>query len=132
MSGNTTDLRLLWVSSLASCLIILLMLSAGATVPRAEQPAYLTELPDLPLMPGLTEIEEAGIAFDKPDGRIVEVYAGGAVARRAVQSFYRETLPQLGWRRAGDDSFAREGERLKLEFLDLGENLTLRFVLTPE
>lgn len=132
MSCDTNDLKALLIPRLAGCLMFLVMLSAGAMVLRAEQTTYLAELPDLPLMPGLTEIAEAGIAFDKPDGRIVEVYAGGAVARHAVQSFYRETLPQLGWRLAGDDAFAREGERLKLEFLDAGDDLTLRFVLTPE
>lgn len=115
-------------------------LCVAAMVARAQEPAYLAELPDLPLMPGLTQIDEAGLAFDKPDGRIVEAYAGGAVDRQAVRSFYRETLPQLGWERAGGDAYAREGERLKLEFLGAdggvgtggGDGLTLRFVLTPE
>ena len=111
---------------------VLALLALSVLLLRGEQAAYLAELPDLPLMPGLTEIEEAGIAFDKPDGRIVEVYAGGSVERQAVRAFYRETLPQLGWKLAGADAYAREGERLTLEFLEAGKSLTLRFILTPE
>ena len=118
--------RLTWGAVLVAAL---LCVAAG---PQAEEPTYLSQLPDLPLMPGLSEIEEAGIAFDKPDGRIVEAYAGGSVDPPALWSFYRETLPQLGWRLAGPDSFAREGERLRLEVLGAEAGLTLRFVLTPE
>ena len=127
-------------SRLLRAMPFLAALCVAAMVVRAEEPAYLEELPDLPLMPGLTQIDEAGVAFDKPNGRIVEAYAGGAVDRQAVRSFYRETLPQLGWQRAGSDAYAREGERLKIEFLEAdggigtggGGALTLRFVLTPE
>ena len=120
-----------FLASLAA-VCALLVITLAAQTPRAQEASYLVQLPDLPLMPGLTEIEDAGIAFDKPDGRIVEAYAGGPVEARAVRAFYRETLPQLGWRLAGADVFAREGERLRLEFLAASEGLTLRFVLTPQ
>ena len=129
MSANATTSRTAAVLALGCALLLLAVSALGL---RAQEPAYLAQLPDLPLMPGLIEIEGAGIAFDKPDGRIVEAYAGGPVEAQAVRTFYRETLPQLGWRLAGADAFAREGERLRLEFLGAAEGLTLRFVLTPQ
>ncbi len=47
---------------------------------RAEgHAAYLAAVADLPLMPGLAEVPEAGLVFDQPSGRIVEAYAQGAV-----------------------------------------------------
>ena len=72
--------------------LCLLALSASA-----EETGFIAEIDDLPLMPGLAEVEGAGVVFDKPSGRIVEAYARGAVTREAVASFYRDTLPQLGW-----------------------------------
>ena len=129
MSGKATARRAPIWRVLASAAVAVVIAGVGL---RAEEQAYLAELPDLPLMPGLIEIEDAGIAFDKPDGRSVEAYAGGSVERQAVRSFYRETLPQLGWQLAGADAYAREGERLKLEFLGPADGLTLRFVLTPQ
>ena len=124
------------------CLALALALSApGAAAPaEAQSGGYVADVADLPLMPGLTELKGAGVAFDKPSGRIVEAYARGDVTRAAVLAFYRDTLPQLGWTLAGSDGFRREGEVLALEFLDETSGasgkaegpLTLRFILRPE
>jgi hypothetical protein len=106
---------------------------AGLGASADEAPvAFVTGIDDLPLMPGLVEATEAGMAFDAPSGRIVEAYAGGAVSRDAVLRFYAATLPQLGWQRTAAGSFRREGETLNLEFPE-GDatRLTVRFTLSP-
>ena len=117
-----------------------LVLLAGllmAAPASAEETGFIAEIDDLPLMPGLAEVEGAGVVFDKPSGRIVEAYARGAVSRESVASFYRDTLPQLGWSETAGLTFAREGESLAIEFLpdessSDGGPLTLRFTLKPE
>ena len=96
---------------------------------RAE--GFLSSASDLPLMPGLSEVLDAGVIFDKPDGRIVEAYAVGPVASSAVERFYGETLPQLGWQRAGGLTFEREGERLEIGLGGRDGSLTVRFHVTP-
>ncbi len=118
---------------LVALLAFVLLWSAQAAAPAlAQGGAFVTEVADLPLMPGLEEVEGAGVVFDKPAGRIVEAYARGDVSREAVLAFYRDTLPQLGWTEASGGDFRREGERLALEFLDGDGPLTLRFTLKPE
>ncbi len=119
-------------SILFSAVIAALAL-AGPAGPgsRAQAQGYMAEVEDLPLMPGLAEVEGAGVVFDKPDGRIVEAYAQGSVTREAVLAFYRKSLPQLGWRPAGGRAFRREGETLSLDFLDGGGALIVRFTLVP-
>lgn len=109
-----------------------LLATVAAPLPRAQDGGYVTQVEDLPLMPGLSEIADAGLVFDVPSGRIVEAYAQGPVVRKAVLAFYRKALPQLGWRAAGGNAFQREGENLKLDFLDGGDALIVRFTLTPE
>ncbi len=109
-----------------------LLASTAAPLPRAQDGGYITQVEDLPLMPGLKEIADAGLVFDVPSGRIVEAYAQGPVARKTVLAFYRKALPPLGWRAAGGTVFQREGENLKLDFLDGGNALIVRFTLTPE
>ena len=103
---------------------------------RAQDSGFIEQVTDLPLMPGLSEVKDAGVVFDKPDGRIVEAYAEGDLKRDAVIGFYSDTLPQLGWARvkaAGTGAaFRREGENLALDFLDGGGALVVRFTLTPE
>ena len=108
---------------------LMLLLSPAAP---AQDIRYLTEIEDLPLMPGLNEVDGAGLAFDKPSGRIVEAYAQGAVSAAEVQRFYRDSLPQLGWQAAGSDLYLRDNEQLELQFRPEASGLTVHFILRPQ
>jgi hypothetical protein len=123
----SADRRLL----IAALIAVAALVGVGAASLRAQVQSYIAEVEDLPLMPGLAEVEDAGVIFDKPDGRIVQAYAQGEVAREAVLAFYHQTLPQLGWRPTGAATFRREGEALSLSFLDGGGALIVRFTLVP-
>ena len=130
----TAGFRRAWVLVPVLFLLAGLLSALGA---RAQETGFIAEIDDLPLMPGLAEVEGAGVVFDKPSGRIVEAYARGTVSRESVVSFYRDTLPQLGWSESAGLTFAREGESLAIEFLpddssSDGGPLTLRFTLKPE
>ncbi len=110
-----------------------LAMLASAGFARGDEPAaFMSEMADIPLMSGLGEIEGAGMAFDDAAGRIVEGYAGGPSTRAAVLDFYGRTLPQLGWEGAAEAGvFRREGEVLRLEFIEDGEGILVRFFLSP-
>jgi hypothetical protein len=110
---------------------VAIALLLAAALPALAADAFLKAAADLPLMPGLAEVEGAGVLFDKPDGRIVEAYAFGEVAAAAVRRFYAETLPQLGWRARGGMNFEREGERLTLTLGGRDGALTVRFDIVP-
>jgi len=69
--------------------------------------------------------------FDKPDGRIVEFYAIGAISPAAVAEFYRHTLPQLGWSQTGTLEFTREEEILRIKVTDNNGTSVARFTLSP-
>ena len=121
------------LAPVARLLILLAMVTllAPADPLGAEEARYVAEIPDLPLMPGLRELREAGVVFDKPSGRIVEAYAQGPVTPQEILAFYEESLPQLGWRRSGE-GYAREGETLLIDVIEGTDPLTLRFVLRPQ
>ncbi len=114
--------------------ILALLVLAAAPAALAED-GFIMAIDDLPLMPGLTEMREAGLAFDKPQGRIVEAYAAGAVAGDAVEAFYEKTLPQLGWSMAispaGVARWHRDGEVLRVDVLANEGPVMVRFYLTP-
>ena len=106
---------------------------AGAQTGNAGV-AFVSGIEDLPLMPGLGEIEGTAMIFDTPGGRIVEVSASGPVGRDQVVKFYAATLPHLGWSPAGETRFSREGETLELHFSDtpiVAGQLRVRFALAP-
>ncbi len=109
----------------------------GAQAPHeaalaGEDTAFIAGVADLPLMPGLAEVPEAGLVFDQPSGRIVEAYAQGAVSRAAVRAFYRDALPNLGWRAKAESLFQREGEELRLDISGDDGALIVRFTLHPQ
>src|SRR3990172_1683590 len=101
----------------AFLLACVLGLAPSESLRADESSTFVAGVEDLPLMPGLVEIGDAGVVFDKPGGRIVEAYAEGKTRRAEVIAFYGQTLPQLGWRAAGATIYRREGERLEFDFL---------------
>ena len=120
-----------------TCILALLAVAAagpsGAAQAEAGQAvpsAFIERLGDVPLMPGLKIVDDAGVDFDAPAGRIVEVTAAGAVPRAAVLKFYQKSLPPLGWT-GGGRVFQRDGEKLRLELADAGARTEIRFFLSP-
>jgi hypothetical protein len=119
----------------AAAVVLMLGLPIGLPLlgaPAAADTAFVTGVEDLPLMPGLAEIEGAATVFDAPQGRIVETFAAGAVSADDVRAFYGQTLPQLGWTASGPTEFRREGERLTLEITAAASTTTVRFTLAPQ
>lgn len=110
-----------------------LALSPGLTGPvAAAEAAFVAGTEDLPLMPGLRQVPDAGMVFETSQGRIVEAYAAGPVTADQVRAFYGATLPQLGWRPAADGAgFRREGETLRIEVLPGPPPRTVRFRIAP-
>ncbi len=117
----------------ALALLLIPVLAVGAV--GGEPARFVAGLEDMPLMPGLSALQDAGLVFDTPRGRIVQVFATGPVTGAAILAFYTETLPQLGWRRAQEGSWLRDGEALRLEIVEgtgKGDHGPIvRFALSP-
>ncbi|MEQ8709665.1 MAG: hypothetical protein RIC36_11770 [Rhodospirillales bacterium] len=110
--------------AIATCLAI----PAGG----AENDRFLSVIEDMPLMPGLVEVADAGTVFETARGRIVEAWAEGNASMPAITAFYEATLPQLGWVRLAGGGYRREGETLTIEQISGGAPTTVRFTLTPD
>ena len=123
--------------------LVMLLLAGGWSTSAIAQPQvpttttsddsrFLSILPDLPLMGGLYEIEESGLSFDKPDGRIVIAEAEGDVTADDVIRFYQTTLPQLGWRLKDYSSFIRDEEILVITPVNRDGRLQVKFFVKPQ
>lgn len=97
-----------------------------------DDSGFVAGVEDLPLMPGLHEVEEAGTKFDSATGRIVEAYAVGQVEEADILAFYAESLPQLGWAMVDQTLFHRAGESLKIETSRENSEVTVHFSLSPQ
>ena len=74
------------------------MCAAAAAQDMADQDhRTVAGLSGVPLMPGLSEVEEETVVFDKPEGRIVDAVATGALSPDEVMAHYSDALLQYGW-----------------------------------
>jgi hypothetical protein len=121
--------------NIAAGLALAALLVVGAPMSAsAAEPAYLGEVDDMPLPAGFVEDRQAGMVFDKPEGRIVDAVARGSGARADIVAFYREALPGLGWNAegsAGELRWHRDGEALRIEIAGSGATVTVRFHIAP-
>ena len=110
--------------------LLVLGLSLLAFAAPAED-RFLPGFEALPLMAGLEVEAGSAMVFDKPNGRIVEAAATGALSAERVRAWYREALPELGWQPAGADTFRREGELLTLTVTVEQGQARIAFRLAP-
>ncbi len=107
-------------------LVMTLFLTAALSFP-ALAAEFSSVVEDLPLMPGMTELKDSAVIFDKPGGRIVETAAATAAKPDDVRAFYATALPPLGWTAAKADTYTRNGETLTVTPGDK----TVQFKITP-
>lgn len=111
---------------------LLLAPSAGFAGEEFYSPRFLTTLQDVPLMPGLSEVEEDSMMFDKPSGRIAESTARAeSLATDEIEKFYSATLPQLGWLETKEGAYVRQNEELNITVANVDGESFVRFMLTP-
>ena len=93
---------------------------------------FLTGFSDLPIMPGMQELPDANISFDTASGRIVEAFAKTEQSVERILSFYKNILPQLGWRVEKDTMFVRDSEILIIDLRKDGDSVIVQFLLEPQ
>ena len=117
---------------LYSVVIFSLLLMAGVSVTYAQEPKFFESLYDVPVMPGLEEMPEMAMSFDKPDGRISEAGATATgVEEKSIFVFYQQSLAQMGWQEASQGVFIRNGEKLEIFIEKTGDSPLIRFLLSP-
>lgn len=124
-----------------NALVVLCLLLISAPALAQEQTPvldlnlkYFEAIEDIPVMPGLTEKTEQSVAFDKPEGRVVESVAVGGPTQSAesIEEFYSKVLPQLGWRALTGSDYIRESEHLKIGLEPHKDEVLVRFTITPQ
>ena len=93
---------------------------------------FLTGFSDLPIMPGMQELPDANISFDTASGRIVEAFAQTEQSVEKIVSFYKNVLPQLGWRVEKDTMFVRDTEILIINLRKDRDSVIVQFSLEPQ
>ncbi len=105
---------------------------ADAEQKTFQEPQFFSSLQDIPLMPGMEELDGHAVSFDKPGGRISESFALTHDLKQGdVLHFYHATLPQLGWGRVSEYQFFRQSETLEISFGEIEEQSIIRIMIGP-
>jgi hypothetical protein len=112
--------------------VLFLTLCLLAMPAMAEKGRFFEALYDVPVMPGLEELPDQAMLFDKPDGRIASVVAASKTLEEAdIKSFYKETLSQMGWKKDGQNQYVRGLDRLSMEIVKRPPLTLVHFTLEP-
>jgi hypothetical protein len=126
-------LVVLLVSSISS----ILWAASPVAQDNLDEGASILVLTDVPLMPGLEELVEEGVLFDKPDGRYVEInLLGRSLTFEAVHDFYGATMANLGWVKVGESTlismhYTKDGEDLTMKLSDSEYGVIVKIRLKP-
>ena len=91
--------------------------------------SFLPGTEDIPLMAGLTQVEETA-SFDNPAERMVLINAQTKKTRNDVLKFYKQTLVNLGWQVKKTDQFERGSDSLIIEITPNGKVNQIQFRLS--
>ena len=93
---------------------------------------FFSVIEDLPVMPQLVEDTGAAMTFESSAGRVAEVEANGLASSNAIDAYYEQSLPQLGWRPQSNGVYRRGKELLAIEVkAGLGGTVKVLFHLGP-
>ena len=91
--------------------------------------AFLPGTDDIPLMNGLTQVEETA-SFDSPAERMLLVSAQTKLSSQKVLQFYRESLANLGWMEKEKGKFERGEDSFSIEISSKGPMRQIQFRLS--
>ena len=102
-------------------------------VPCAWAEGFFVGLPDVPLIEGAVELEERGLSFDKPEGRILIAAAAldDSISDSQLQTYYSQALPEFGWEDIDGFSYKRGREMLEISVLDEDGLRILEVTISP-
>ncbi|XDZ65542.1 hypothetical protein AB8880_11555 [Alphaproteobacteria bacterium LSUCC0684] len=120
------------MKTLLACLMILMALTTLPGEVRATDLPQTKWVGDLPISPELDVEPGLGFAFESPTGRIVMIYLSGTMTGGEISAYYDQALPPLGWTPTGAMSWARQGERLRLEEVATAAGRLWKIMLQPE
>ncbi len=90
---------------------------------------------DIPIMPGLIELQGRSFSYDKPEGEITEIVAEfNGIDVRQVLYYYDVTLPQFGWNKvveAEGGHYYRKGENLEISFDEEEGQSLIKIMIHP-
>ena len=111
-------------------IVAMLLLIICTKSSLCDENVRLNFIDDIPVMDSMKIEPELSFIFDSPSGRIIILIATSSDGAEAIEKFYSEIMPQLGWKISGKQY--HRGEE-KFEFISSNnlKGLIWRLSITP-
>ena len=93
---------------------------------------FVYGLGDVPIFKDMSSIEDSYIIFDKVDGRYLYSEIKGKYEILEIQEYYKQVLPNLGWKFFEKNSFVRADEILEIQYLIDDKETKVVFTISPK
>ena len=112
-------------------MVALVILQACQAI-NAQNQAYFSALPDIPMPLGVQEIESESIVFDKPEGRFIQsVGFLSGITKESCAKIYKNVIENLGWSQSESIAFVGYSEVLQLKINEIQGEVLLTSELAP-
>ncbi|MEE2661517.1 MAG: hypothetical protein VYB39_00685 [Pseudomonadota bacterium] len=100
------------------------------SLPASSQ-NFFSQIEDLPIAPGMEEVDPGSLFFQSSSGRIVVAVASGEEKISVIRRFYTKSLPPLGWNFIQKGIYRRNSETLKLRFHQASGKVSIYLHIVP-
>ena len=94
-----------------------------------EKMSYVPGTEDIPLMEGTSHITEEPNVFDASQGRVSISKVISSSQIREIESFYENSLVNLGWKGLSKNKYQRGNQLLDIKIDPMGEKTLMTFEL---
>ena len=93
---------------------------------------FVEGLGDIPNFKNMQQVEDSFILFDKVEGRYLYSEVEGDYDEKEINNFYKDVLPNLGWKILDNNQFERGNEILEIKYQRLDNSTKILFSIAPK
>jgi|TARA_B100000287_G_scaffold379471_1_gene382619 hypothetical protein len=93
---------------------------------------FVEGLGDIPNFKNMQNVEDSFILFDKVEGRYLYSEVEGDYDKKEINDFYKNVLPNLGWKILNNNQFERGNEILDIKYERIDDLTKVLFSIAPK
>ena len=93
---------------------------------------FVEGLGDIPNFKNMQNVEDSFILFDKVEGRYLYSEVEGDYDKKEINDFYKNVLPNLGWKKLNNNQFERGNEILDIKYERIDDLTKVLFSIAPK
>lgn len=116
------------MNSIKIILIFILLVNAKSLSGKSSL-EFINGLDDIPLLTNMNIVKDSLVIFDTNEGKYITTEIAGAIKLKDAESYYKDILPNLGWKIIEKNKYSRDEETLSIQFVQKKDVVNIIFNL---